>query len=565
MKQQNEQNSQKPPRIEIYRKNAVDMPMRYIARFTLEAESTIRIGAGGQRGLEDNPVVLDVNGFPYIPGTSIAGVIRHALEEETGDDIVQILGSPSDNLKDKDDDEDDDEARGLGSRMQFSSAYLLATDGKYVHQGLDLDKPDSIDLEHEYYQEVKSVRDNVAITHKGTAKQHAKYQTRLVLKGTRFVCEIELVGSKKDRPVWSNALGYIQHQTFRVGAGTRNGFGRLKVLKCESVQYDLSDERQMRAYLDKSSSLNSSLAGAKAYQASDLEDALMEAWEEINIRLKAADFFLFGAGEEEARPKKENFFQWGGAVPRLREAYLIPATSIKGALAHRTAFHYNKIQSFYIEESGMTVEQDPLDLESAISEMFPTNLSRIAEMTYDPRAKEWDELEAKIKAIELENSTAWQSLEKVLKSVEIVPKGVGEQNQAVNALFGSAKKDFPDEEKKKAEQGDEKRDEGHRGKILFEDAYLEEVEEKILNHVAIDRFTGGGIDGALFSASVASTKAATEFKIFVQKSAFKADKNIEKALRAAIKDLEEGRLQLGGQTTKGHGVFQATKKIAVSA
>ena len=39
-----------------------------------------------------------------------------------------------------------------------------------------------------------------------------------------------------------------------------------------------------------------------------------------------------------------------------------------------------------------------------------------------------------------------------------------------------------------------------RGKILISDVIdvREQAKPKILNHVSIDRFTGGGIDGALF-------------------------------------------------------------------
>jgi CRISPR/Cas system CSM-associated protein Csm3 (group 7 of RAMP superfamily) len=77
--------------------------------------------------------------------------------------------------------------------------------------------------------------------------------------------------------------------------------------------------------------------------------------------------------------------------------------------------------------------------------------------------------------------------------------------------------------------------------------------EKVFSHVAIDRSTSGGIDGALYQEK-AVTSDAFELDIFVEKSALK-EENIKKALKNTLDDLVGGQLQLGGNTTKGHGAF----------
>jgi hypothetical protein len=74
--------------------------------------------------------------------------------------------------------------------------------------------------------------------------------------------------------------------------------------------------------------------------------------------------------------------------------------------------------------------------------------------------------------------------------------------------------------------------------------------------VAIDRFTGGARDGMLFQQKAASSNAFT-LDVYVKKETL-SDPDIKNSFEEAIKDLCAGRLQLGGGTTKGHGVFKGS-------
>ena len=74
---------------------------RHLARIIVEAVTPIAIGTGSKDILTDAPVVRDINGLPYIPATSLAGVIRHALG--IADDQEGIFGHH-------------DKKGGLGSR-----------------------------------------------------------------------------------------------------------------------------------------------------------------------------------------------------------------------------------------------------------------------------------------------------------------------------------------------------------------------------------------------------------------------------------------------------------------
>ena len=89
---------------------------------------------------------------------------------------------------------------------------------------------------------------------------------------------------------------------------------------------------------------------------------------------------------------------------------------------------------------------------------------------------------------------------------------------------------------------------------------------KVLNHVSIDRFTGGAIDGALFSEeTLLANKESFEFTIMVNNQAFKDNvdgeekikkENIIKALESAIYDVCTGMLPLGGGVNRGNGCFE---------
>ena len=53
---------------------------RYLARIVLQAETPLSIGSGESNIQTDSPVIRDINGLPFIPGTSLVGILRHAVD-----------------------------------------------------------------------------------------------------------------------------------------------------------------------------------------------------------------------------------------------------------------------------------------------------------------------------------------------------------------------------------------------------------------------------------------------------------------------------------------------------
>jgi CRISPR/Cas system CSM-associated protein Csm3 (group 7 of RAMP superfamily) len=325
---------------------------RMIARITLEATSPLAVGSGEKDIITDAPVARDVNDLPYIPGTSLMGIIRHSLKDLKERD--SIFGYQKGD-------------KGEGSKVLISDALLLGSNQKAM-DGLKNIEQD------EYLKafEVLPIRQHVRITEKGTGADHGKFDEQVVYKGTRFIFEMELLSERKDDENMQNILNTISSPTFRVGSGTRNGFGSMKVVSLKYASYDLTQEKDLDAYLKKSSSLEEDWNETIEKKPSELQGA---DWIKYTLTLKPLNFFLFssGFGDEEAdmTPVKENYVDWSTGKPEIKESKsLIPATSVKGAISHRTAYHWNRLTKHFVDNA----EAIASDRNKACLDIFGTTL-----------------------------------------------------------------------------------------------------------------------------------------------------------------------------------------------
>lgn len=437
---------------------------RFLARVVLEAKTPLAIGSGKEDIFTDALVATDVNGLPYIPGTSIAGVLRSMIGDKQTEPFFGFKG-----IKGK---------GGKGSKVIFTEAKILNSQGEIV-DGLKLDAFEDSLLTN--YKELP-IRQHVRMNSKGTGEDKGKFDEQVVFAGTRFCFEIEFLSEDDaDEANFKAILSCINKNTFRLGSGSRSGFGEIEVVEIKTLILNLSNATDLQAYLEKSSDLSKDFA---QWKDNDKESVADENWTTYEITLKPNDFFNFssGFGDEEADsvPVVARKVEWANGEGKLSEPKtLIPASSVKGALAHRVAFHYNKLKKCYAGGTGNNA-----------------------------------------------------------------PK-VGGENFAVRALFGYS---------------DSKTQE--RGNMLFSDIIKEKrFEEKIINHVSIDRFTGGGIDGALFSEKATYAKGE-EIKFTVLLNKCVTDTDVIVAWENTLNDLCHSMLPLGGAVNKGYGMFTGnwTKK-----
>lgn len=437
--------------------------IRFVSRIILEAQTPLAVGSGKKSLLTDAVVATDINGLPFIPATSLAGVIRSACGLK--DDSSNPFGYQS---KDS----------GEGSRVIFSDGVMMGNEGTPV------DGPTVINYEDDFYSHFKTlpIRQHVHINDKGCTDNGGKFDEQVVYQGTRFCFEMEFLseGSDSDRQFYEKMLCTLSSNIFRVGGGTRNGFGLMSVKSLRYREYDLTNPTDLNSYANRSASLKEPLTGAVERAIPVTKD---NKWKHYTLELKPDDFFLFGSGlgddEADITPVSEGYINWDNqGKPSFHEGgVLVPATSVKGALAHRTAYHWNKLKGAYADDK----DKQPL---------------------------------------------------------------VNDQNPAVKAIFGSSGKNEDKEIK--------------RGNILLSDIILPAHQEKILNHVALDRFTGGSMDGALFTEKVTHGQDLTlKLHIDVLGSCFK-DGIIQQAFELSLEDIAQGLLPLGGGVNRGNGIFTGT-------
>ena len=506
-----------------------DLNLRYQAVCMIEAETVLGIGSGDKTILLENPIIRDAFDLPYIPATSLTGVMRHTLERE---ELLELKAlNDLFGFQEKENPED-----STGSRVILSSAYLYKNG--QVADGLET----ALALRAEFAELLKlPLRDHVRIDHRGAAEKHGKFESELLPKGVRFVFEIELWGTTQDQESWETILETIRHPLFRIGSGTRKGFGQLKVIDCWERTLDLKEKSDLDLYLEQSSQiiipLEKSSKKYKRYELTNKEYSSKLI--HYQLSLNSRDFFLFDGQFEmnkevvealqsgiqkraDISPKMEQIIIWDGDSPRMSTSrWLLPATSIKGAIAHRLAFHYNQRVGNFIS----------MDREILLKEIQDFVQSYSMQESIEETAETLKE-----------QITEYRNL---LSANNFVEHCSGEQNIAVNALFGEALN-------KEGEEG-----KGQRGKVLFSDVYINKKEgtEKILNHVSIDRFTGGALETALFSEKVVGTEALYHLDIWVEKDALN-DEDIKFAFEQTLKDLVNEQLPLGGGTMRGHGMMQ---------
>lgn len=431
---------------------------RFLARIVLEAKTPLAIGSGKEDVYSDALVVTDVNGLPYIPGTALAGVLRSMIGEEQAKTFFGFKGTK--------------DSGGKGSKVIFTEAKILNSKGEIV-DGLKLDAfKDSLLVN---YKELP-IRQHVRMNSKGTGEDKGKFDEQVVFAGTRFCFEIEFISEDAaDEENFKTILDCMNKNTFRLGSGSRSGFGEIEVVDIKTLVLDLKNESDFQIYLEKSSDLSKEFAKWQTYDKESAED---EKWTRYEITLTPNDFFHFSSGfgddEVDSTPVLARKVEWdnNGKGQLSKPKTLIPASSVKGALAHRVAFHYNKIMKRYAGSTG-----------------------------------------------------------------DNAPK-VGGENKAVRMLFGYSDNNTQ-----------------QRGNVLFSDIIKEKrFEEKIINHVSIDRFTGGGIDGALFSEKATYAKGEEiKFTVLLNKSVTDAD--VISAWENTLEDLCNNMLPLGGAVNKGYGMF----------
>lgn len=199
------------------------MKGRAYYRVELELLSALSVGAADSVET-DCDLMLDSRGLPLIPATSLTGALRARLPKGDAVDLFGELG------------------RDESAVRVYDGAFVEGTNGEV------------------------SVRDNVRLENR-LAVEHLKFDREVANRGARFCTILEVVrdgkrvskdgcgregGEERSLDAGAKLEGLIADLNagrIRLGAKKTRGLGRVRVVSCKRLAFDLRDELDCDAWL----------------------------------------------------------------------------------------------------------------------------------------------------------------------------------------------------------------------------------------------------------------------------------------------------------------------------
>lgn len=518
------------PTDNIIQANPLNLPQTRLLqyRITLELTSPLAIGSGASNDLFDTPCARDANGLPVIPGTSLAGALRSLWVIQFGEaGAQQWFGMITPNSDE-----------GRRSQLLLTWAHVHGADNKPV----DGVVPATIIQNDPVLRQLVRLphRDHVRLSHRGGAADTAKYDRSFVPAGCRFTFDMRLFTNSNqinhDRKAIGKLLQACWCSQLWLGGAKAGGYGRNKMVAIREVILDLTN-KGARTALQRARELKTPLPEASESNGIQRR-SIRQVGEPLETRrvalppvtLRPRDTWRIGSGAEsiaklqntahdrklaDALPYTETRQNW--PIQQGQHAnqklwvteIVVPGSAIRGTLAHRTTFHFNRLQQRWATSCATATPP-------AVKTTFLSPaLLDVIEVLFG---------NAKIR----------------------VPVG-GD----VNALpAGQAGAVFVEDIR----------------------IATESVKVVQLPHVRIDRFTGGAFGGALFAEellfqgdlSLQVSIDKTQFENLAQAHGVDTATTALMALDEALRDLCELRLPIGAGGAHGNGYCKGTWPTAMA-
>lgn len=325
-----------------------------LIRLDLEALESISASTGEPDPDWDNLLVRDANGLPILPGTSLIGVIRQSFARHAPDADERLFGSRY-------------RTGGRGasdaSAVSITDALVIGSEGQVI-EGLDTERAWRGDPILDFLARDQPVqRDHLRLNSAGVVANTGKFTRAALPAGSRFRLQMELRAHTDLSEEWATLLQFLKRRFFRIGGATRSGRGLVRIFRAAEATLDLASPKD-RADLHRLwSRLDTDVYLAPV---SGPNDPLAEFSRGYSLELSPQGFFRFGAEQprglsddpKAAKMLIEPFISWD-AKPAIAERLVIPASAIKGALRHRTAFHLACRKGLFAESASAA---DPVEL-----------------------------------------------------------------------------------------------------------------------------------------------------------------------------------------------------------
>lgn len=265
----------------------------------LELESPLIIGSGRDY-FADIEVIKDKKGNPFIPATSLTGVMRHYFEENILDkndpDFEYFWGTPKKTSKTRVDEE------------YFQSSFIchdLHTDEAKIR-----------------------IRDGVKIDPKTqTALDKAKYDFEIIEKGAKFdlFWEITLRRSNSkntyDR-ILASIIEAFEKGAIPIGAKTNSGFGKCKLTNLQIFDFDFSNPNDVLKWLKQDFKDGKSKFDVEPFK---FQSNVFT----IDAKFAVKNSIIIRAYSEKMNMPDATSLSSSGK-------FVLPGTSLKGAIRHRS-------------------------------------------------------------------------------------------------------------------------------------------------------------------------------------------------------------------------------------
>lgn len=291
---------------------------RLVVTGALELTSPCHLGGRDADATSEQPILRDNKGSPYLPGTTLAGLLRGALGELDRAQANVLFGGE------------------VGDEEGYPSALMID------------DAPSTLGV-----QTPTELRDGVKINQEtGTADDKAKFDVELLPPGTRFSLSFELALGDSTQPALEGlvrVMDLLERGEIQLGARTRRGFGACKAFGWSLTDYDTSTKEGMLAWISRglcqtpegwatcnAEPMRDAAALAKRLGASIPESASLQKKFSVRLTLDIDGSILIRSGGHDPRePDATHLHRLAVEGEKQTQAPVISGTSLAGALRHR--------------------------------------------------------------------------------------------------------------------------------------------------------------------------------------------------------------------------------------
>jgi CRISPR/Cas system CSM-associated protein Csm3 (group 7 of RAMP superfamily) len=505
---------------------------------TLVAETPLHIGGFGESADTDLPLAQNGKGELYIPGTSIAGVLRSWCEKNFGEDLTSKLFAPK---------------RERGKEEGYASFVLI--------EDATIENADEV---------LTEIRDGVGIDRfYGVAADKAKYDRAVLPRGTKlnFVMTVE-IGAQKEpdknskndedkkdesqkefetrdketKAVIGNLLAAFTESKVRFGAARTRGLGRVKLTgkKKEDGEYESEPEIKEQSFIGFDNILNLLNDNGNARSITDLKNAtslstISAPRLEINITWKPRLPVMVKAGYDGIGV---DMLPLTSGVKNGELALCLPGSSIKGVLRSHAERIMRTMLDCKDEKEELRTKNKPnfhdqIDSVPLIEKLFGARSKSKDNNNGKPPANNKGQANPQAKpglgALAIDDCYAKEKHQMKIDGWRAVEIGTVNNDTS-------------------AEQWDLQK----KLKAIPNASFL------INHHVAIDRWTGGASEGALYSVLAPIEMSWNDMSLTLDFGRIEKESQLPALmlLLLVLRDVAENRLPFGFATNRGMGEIE---------